>query len=132
MAIKTHPTDADVDAFLAAVPHARRRADGQSLVTMMREITGVEPRLWGPTMVGFGARPYTNTTGTNDWPVVGFSPRTTSLTIYGIWNAYDPDPRVERLGPHTTAVSCVYVKDLSALDQELLRTLIADAWNAPS
>ena len=128
-AIKTKPTDADVDAFIDAVPNERRRSDGRALLALMREITGEEPRMWGPTMVGFGSEPFTNSMGTNHWYVVGFSPRSASLVIYGIWNAWDPDPRLEQLGPHTRGKSCVYVKNLEALDGELLRTLVTDTWS---
>ena len=130
MAIKTRPRDGDVDAFLAAVPNQRRREDARAVVRLMREVTGVEPVLWGPTMIGFGARPHTNTTGTNDWFVVGCSPRAAALTIYGIWDAYHPDPRLEGLGPHTAGKSCLYVRDLSAIDTGLLHDLVAEAWTA--
>lgn len=128
MAIKTRPHDADVDAFLAAVPNERRRNDTRAVVAIMREVTGEEPRMWGPTMIGFGAQPYTNTTGTNDWFVVGCSPRSAALTLYGVWDAYRPDPRVARLGPHTAGKSCLYVKDLAKVDTGLLRTLVEEAW----
>ena len=128
MTIKTKPHDGDVEAFLAAVPNERRRNDGRALVELMREVTGVEPQLWGPTMIGFGAEPYTNSLGTNDWFIVGCSPRAAALTVYGIWDAYHPDPRFAGLGPHTTGKSCVYVKRLDALDSGLLRTLLGEAW----
>lgn len=131
MAIKTHPTDVDVEAFLGTVPQQRRREDARTLVAMMKEITGEEPRMWGPTMIGFGSVPYTNSLGTNNWYVVGLAPRAAALTIYGIWNAYEPDPRLERLGPHTSGKSCVYVKRLEDLDLALLRELISDAWQNP-
>lgn len=132
MAIKTRPHEGNVDAFLAAVPNERRRADGRALVAMMREITGVEPKMWGPTMIGFGSRPYTNSLGTNDWYIVGCSPRASALTIYGVWDAYHPDPRLAELGPHTVGKSCLYVKDLAAIDTDLLRTLISEAWQRES
>ena len=125
---KTRPTDADVGAYLDSVTSVRRREDAKALTAMMREITGEEPRMWGPSMIGFGALPYTNTTGTYDWFVVGLAPRAASLTVYGIWNGNEPDPRLEKLGPHTSSVACVYVKNLAALDQDLLRELIADSW----
>lgn len=125
---KTRPTDVDVASYLATVTNERRRRDASAVVELMREVTGQEPRMWGPTMIGFGALPYTNTTGTHEWFVVGLAPRAAALTIYGIWNAYDPDPRLDQLGPHTRSTSCVYVKDLAALDTTLLRTLVADSW----
>lgn len=126
---KTGPTDADVAAFLGAVPNPRRRAEGQELLALMAELTGQEPTMWGPSMVGFGVQPYTNTSGTYDWFVLGFSPRAAALTIYGVWDGYsEPDQRFERLGPHTTGKGCLYLKRLDAVDLDVLRELIADAW----
>jgi hypothetical protein len=80
-------------------------------------------------MVGFGCQPYTNSMGTNEWFVVGFSPRKTALTIYGIHDGYqEPDPLLADLGPHTTGKSCVYVKRLDAVDQDVLERLVRNAW----
>lgn len=80
-------------------------------------------------MVGFGSKPYTNTTGTNDWPIVGFSPRKTALTLYGIYDGYGPaDPLMDELGPHTTGKGCVYINRLDAIDMSVLERLVAQAW----
>ena len=70
--IKTHPTDEDVTAFLDSVPAERRRAEGHALRSLFERVTGEAAAMWGPSMVGFGSRPYTNTLGTNEWFVVGF------------------------------------------------------------
>ncbi len=126
---KTRPTDADVTAFLDAVPDDRRRAEGHAVRALMERITGEPAVMWGPTMVGFGSIPYTTTSGTNDWFVVGFSPRKAALTIYGIQSSYaPPEPLLEKLGPHTTGVSCVYVKRLEDLDLNVLEQLVRKAW----
>jgi hypothetical protein len=122
---KTRPTDQDVTAFLDAVEPQRRRDEGFVLRDLMERVTGQPAVMWGPTMVGFGSTPLTNTLGTNDWFDVGFSPRKAALTLYGI----DPaDPRLEELGPHTTSVACVYVKRLDAIELELLEKLVREAW----
>ncbi|GAB3245373.1 hypothetical protein GCM10027452_44960 [Micromonospora halotolerans] len=72
----TAPTGASVDDFLAAVPDDRRRADAERLCTLLREVTGEPPVMWGPSIVGFGSYRYTYANGrTGDWPLVGFSPR---------------------------------------------------------
>lgn len=129
MAIATRPTDADVTAFLDAVPDERRRAEGHAVRDLMQRVTGQPAVMWGPSMVGFGAAPYTNTTGTNEWFVVGFSPRKTALTIYGVYDDYGPaDPLFERLGPHTTGRGCLYLKRLDAVDREVLERLVRGAW----
>jgi Domain of unknown function (DU1801). len=131
MAIATKPTDADVAAFLDAVPDERRRAEGHAVRALMERVTGEPAVMWGPTMVGFGSRPSTNTSGTYDWFVVGFSPRKTALTIYGVYDGYGPaDPLFDELGPHTVGKGCLYLKRLDAVDASVLERLIRQAWEA--
>ena len=126
---KTRPTDVDVTAFLDAVPDARRRAEGHAIRELMQRITGEPGTMWGPTMVGFGSMPYTNTTGTNEWFIIGFSPRKASLTIYGVYDDYaERDPLLDELGPHTVGRSCLYLKRLDAVDPEVLERLTRRAW----
>lgn len=128
--IKTRPTDENVTEFLDSAPDDRRRAEGHELRALFERITGAPAVMWGPSMVGFGSQSYTNTTGTNDWFVVGFSPRKTAITIYGIHDGYaaTPDPELQELGPHTTGSGCVYVKRLDAIDRAVLEQLIRNAW----
>jgi hypothetical protein len=129
MAIATKPTDADVTAFLDAVPDARRRAEGHWMRELMERVTGEKAVMWGPTMVGFGSAPYTNTTGTNDWFIVGFSPRKAALTLYGVYDGYGPaEPLFADLGPHETGKGCLYLKRLEAVDAEVLEQLVRKAW----
>jgi Domain of unknown function (DU1801) len=129
--IKTHPTGEDVTAFLDSVRAERRRAEGHALRSLFERVTGEPAAMWGPSMVGFGSRPYTNTLGTNEWFVVGFSPRKAALTIYGIHNGYAaPDPLLAELGRHTTGKSCVYVKRLDQIDQNVLEQLVRKAWES--
>ena len=126
---KTQATTADVTAFLDAVPDDRRRADAHALRALVERVTGAPATMWGPTMVGFGSRPYTNTTGTHEWFVVGFSPRKAAMTIYGIHDGYGPaDPLLDELGPHTTGKGCVYVKRLADVDEAVLEQLVRAAW----
>lgn len=132
MAIATQPTDEDVTAFLDAVPDERRRAEGHAIRNLMESVTGEPAVMWGASMVGFGSRPYTNTTGTNEWFVVGFSPRKAALTIYGIHDGYGPaDPLLTDLGQHTTGVGCVYIKRLDLIDLAVLERLVRNAWGSP-
>jgi hypothetical protein len=129
--IKTRPTGADVTAFLDAAP-AARRADGHRLRSLMERVTGQPATMWGPSMVGFGCRPYTNTTGTNDWFVVGFSPRKAAMTVYGVHDGYgQPDPLLGELGPHSTGKGCLYIKSLDAVDLDVLEQLVRKAWESP-
>ena len=127
--IKTRPTGEDVTAFLDSVSDERRRTEGHALRSLFERVTGEPATMWGPSMVGFGSQPYTNTLGTNEWFVVGFSPRNAALTIYGIHDGYAaPDPLLDALGPHTTGKSCVYVKRLDQIDQQVLEQLVRQAW----
>ena len=129
--IKTRPTGEDVTAFLDSVADERRRAEGHAMRSLMERVTGEQATMWGPSMVGFGAQPYTNTIGTNDWFVVGFSPRKAAMTIYGIHDGYAaPDPLLDALGPHTTGKSCVYVKRLDQVDKNVLEQLLRNAWRS--
>ena len=127
---KTRATDQDVSAFLDAVPDDRRRRDAHALRALFERVTGAPATMWGPSMVGFGSQPYTNTVGTHEWFVVGFSPRKAALTIYGIHDGYAaPDPLLAELGPHTTGKSCVYVKRLADVDDAVLERLVRTAWD---
>jgi hypothetical protein len=127
--IKTRATGEDVMDFLASVPDERRRADGVALLALMQKTTGAPATMWGPSMVGFGSQPYTNTTGTNDWFVVGFSPRKQAMTLYGIHDGYgSPDPLLTELGPHTTGKGCLYIKQLSQIDTTVLERMVHNAW----
>jgi len=128
-AIKTRPTGEDVTAFLDSVADERRRAEGHAMRALFERITGEPATMWGPSMVGFGSAAYTNTTGTNDWFIVGFSPRKNALTIYGIHDGYAaPNPLFDELGPHSTGQSCVYIKRLDRVDQRVLEQLVRMAW----
>jgi len=110
---KTQPTDVSVEEFLAAVEHPTRRADGVELLEMMREATGHEAVMWGPTIVGFGSYHYKYQTGREgDAPAVGFSPRKANLVLYGVRK--DPPPTGSSLSsastrralPACTSTSC--------------------------
>jgi Domain of unknown function (DU1801) len=130
--IKTGPTGEDVGKFLDSVPDQHRRAEAHELRSLFERVTGQPAVMWGPSMVGFGSRPYTNSSGTNDWFVVGFSPRKSALTIYGIFDGYasTPDPLFETLGPSTTGKSCVYIKRLEQVDRGVLEQLVRNAWSS--
>lgn len=127
--IKTRANADDVAAFLASVADDRRRADGHALLSLMSRVTGATATMWGASIIGFGSRPYTNTTGTNEWFVVGFSPRKQASTLYGIHDGYGPpDPLLAALGPHTTGKGCLYVKHLADIDMHVLERMVLAAW----
>ncbi|MER3390802.1 MAG: DUF1801 domain-containing protein [Microcella sp.] len=128
MTQKTLPTDVPVEEFFATLD-ARRSAEGAELVELYRAATGAEPVMWGPSIVGFGTYAYTYASGHEGiWPRTGFSPRKAKLSLYGLTEHPDSPALLERLGPHTAAVSCVYVTRLAAIDLDVLRELVALGW----
>ena len=122
---KTTRTEASVADFLAAVSDPRRRADAQAVCALMTEVTGVEPAMWGSAIVGFGSYHYRYGSGhEGDWPAVGLSPRKQALTVY-VPEGFDGYRELlDRLGPHSTGKSCLYIKRLSDVDEQALRGLV--------
>ena len=124
--LKTRPTGSDVAAFLATVPDAVRRDDGSALLAMMRKVTGAEPKLWGPSIIGFGDVHLRYESGRElDWFVCGFSPRKDSLVLYGIL-AHDGavDALLAKLGKHKVGKGCLYIKKLADVDVKVLEQLV--------
>lgn len=128
---KTRPTSADVAGHLAGVEHDVRRQDAQAALALMQEVTGVEPTMWGSSIIGFGTQRYTTADGKeHEWFAVGLAPRKASLTFYGLTFYGSNEDLLERLGPHTTGKGCVYVKRLDAVDTAVLTELVERAWEA--
>lgn len=128
---KTKPTAGAADEVLAAVADERRRVDAQRALALMRDVTGVEPVLWGPSMIGFGTQPYTTADGKErEWFRIGLAPRKAALTLYGLTFYGSNEDPLERLGPHTTGKGCVYIKRWSDVDEEVLRELVERSWGA--
>jgi hypothetical protein len=126
---KTKPTDADVDAFIDAVDSERRREEARTVLALMRDITGEEPAMWGPSIVGFGSVHYRYESGREgDMPAAGFSPRKGALTVYLDIGFDDQTDLLDRLGPHTTGKSCLYIKRLDAVDLDILRELVETSY----
>lgn len=122
---KTTPNDVEVDAFLADVEQPIRRRDAQTLVRLMTRVTGEQPRMWGPSIVGFGSYHYAYPSGREgDAPAAGFSPRKAATTVYLADGVDAHAELLGALGPHTTGVSCVYVKDLDAIDLGVLEEAV--------
>ena len=122
---KTKATEESVTAFLDAVPDETRRRDGYAVLELMKEITGEEPKMWGPTMVGFGSYHYKYESGREgDMFMVGFSPRKANLTLYLATGYPQYDELMQQLGKYKTSKACLYVKKLADIDQAVLRKLI--------
>src|ERR1051325_3728832 len=100
---KTKPTAASVKEFLNQIPDKERRADCFAIAKIMEEITGSKPKMWGPSIVGFGSYHYKYASGREgDWPVTGFSPRKKDLTLYLMMGFEKYPELMEKLGKHGT------------------------------
>jgi hypothetical protein len=123
--LKTQKTDASVEEFLDSVEHEKRRTDGRVLLQLMRDVTGEEPSMWGPSIVGFGSYTYKYASGREgEWPVVGFSPRKRNLTVY-VMDGFDGYTELlADLGKHRTGKSCLYINKLEDVDMDVLKELV--------
>ena len=128
---KMQPTDVDPHEFLAQVENPTRRADAERMVEMMREITGKEPVMWGPSIVGFGTYHYVYESGhEGDAPAAGFSPRKANLVVYLMNNFTEAHPeKLAALGPHKSSKACLYLTKLDNVDEDILRFLIKDSYD---
>jgi len=128
---KTTETTASVEDFINAVENDQKRKDSQELIAMMRKITGAEPRMWGASLVGFDQYHYKYASGREgDFFITGFSPRKTALTVYIMPGFEDYEEKMARLGPHKTGKSCLYLKNLDAVDRGVLEEIIQDSVEA--
>ena len=123
--LKTKPTGASVKDFLNQIPDEERRKDCFAVAKIMEEITGSKPKMWGPSIVGFGSYHYKYASGREgDWPITGFSPRKKDLTLY-IMMGFEKYPELmKQLGKHSTGKSCLYIKRLSDIHLPALKKLI--------
>lgn len=128
---KTKETGADVDAFLDAVPNPIRRADGKALCAMMERLSGEPPRMWGPSIVGFGRCRYRYESGREgEMPRIGFSPRAKELVLYLTDDFDGYAGLMARLGRHRSGKSCLYIGKLADVDAGVLEELIAKSVEA--
>ena len=126
--MKTVETDADPAAFLASVAHKGRAEDAAIVMEMMARVTGRPPRIWGDSIIGFGAYDYARRDGSRHrFFLTGVSPRKVALTVYVMpgFDAYED--ALERLGPHKRSVSCLYLGRLAKIDLAALEEIVSDS-----
>jgi len=122
---KTRATEVAVEDFIAAIEHPQRRADALVLDQIFRRVTGFVPRLWGPSIIGYGRYAYTYDSGhSGETCATGFSPRKANLVVYILPGYADFDALLERLGKHKLGKACLYINRLSDIDLEILEQLI--------
>ena len=122
---KTKATKQSPTAFINSIEDTQQRADAKKVAAMMRKATGARATMWGSSMVGFGHYHYKYASGKGgDFMLTGFAPRKQALTIY-IMTGFDGfKSLMEKLGKYKTGKSCLYVKNLSDIDEQVFRSLI--------
>ncbi len=126
---KTVATTASVAAFLKSVEHDGRREDAQILKKLMDRITGLKPKMWGQTIVGYDQYHYKYDSGREgDFMMTGFSPRKANMSIY-VMPGFDPyKDLLAKLGPHKTGASCLYIGRLNKIDLDTLEEIVAASY----
>ncbi|MBX2816606.1 MAG: DUF1801 domain-containing protein [Saprospiraceae bacterium] len=127
--LKTTENDASVAKFLDGVKPDAKKQDAKAILAMMKKITGSRPKMWGGSIIGFGKYHYKYKSGREgEMLKIGFSPRQAALTLY-VMPGFDGLPDLlSKLGKHSKGKSCLYIKKLGDIDQEVLQEIIAEAW----
>ena len=132
--IKTKATEAIATDFIAAIAEARRREEAATIDAMHRRVTGLEPRMWGPSIIGYGSYDYVYDSGRSGTMCrAGFSPRKAAMTLY-VMGHYghrqaEADALLANLGKHKTGKSCLYISRLADVDLGVLERLVALNWD---
>ncbi|APE28383.1 DUF1801 domain-containing protein [Aurantiacibacter gangjinensis] len=134
---KTTPTDASPQDFIDTVEPEAKRADAKVLDAMFRRVTGEEPRMWGPSMIGYGQYHYKYDSGREgDWMRTGFSPRKAKHSLYLMGGYCDDatgeknDALLAKLGKHSRGKSCLYINKLADVDLDVLEELVRTNWQS--
>ncbi len=124
-------TDKDVNEFIEAVSNKKRKEDSKILLTILKEMTGKEPKIWGVSIIGFGKYSYKRKNGEEyEWFNVGFSPAKAHLSIYLMYNVNEEKELLDKLGKYRAGKGCLYIKSLKDVDMKILKKLLAksDRW----
>ncbi len=125
---KTKPTDASVAGYLASRATPEQRADCEALMAMLEQVTRQPPRMWGPSIVGFGTYTYRYESGrTGEWCLTGMAVRGKDLVVYLVAEGEDQAALLARLGKHKMGKSCLYFKRLADLDMQVLERLVSQS-----
>jgi hypothetical protein len=122
---KTKPTKISVSAFIDAITDPIRRADAKALVKLMQSAAGEKPKMWGPSIIGFGNYHYTYESGREgDMSLIAFSPRKAATVLYDMIGFSGAEALLAKLGKHTTGKGCLYIKKLADVDQKVLEAMV--------
>lgn len=123
--LKTKQTEASVEEYLDTIEDPRRRADSVAIAALMKRVTKLEPRMWGPSMVGFGSYHYRYASGhEGDAFVAGFAFRKPEIVVYIADGFESRNELLRQLGKHRTGKACLYIKRLSDIDVGVLEKII--------
>ena len=107
---KTKPTKVSVAEFVGTLTDQTRRGDAKALVKLMQNAAGEKPKMWGPSIIGFGSYHYRYESGREgDMPLIGSSPRKAATVLYGVTGSSESKPLLAKLGKHTTGKGCLYI-----------------------
>jgi hypothetical protein len=124
---KTTETSLSVIDFINAVIDENKRKDCISLIDLLKKQTGLQPKMWGPSIVGFGSHHYKYESGREgDSPNIAFSPRASSIAIYLSANFEDREILLAKFGKHKSDKGCVHIKTLADIDKDILKKMIAN------
>ncbi len=128
---KTKPTGVKPEDYVEALDHPQRKADAKVLLKWFPEVTGLRPKMWGPSLIGYGRYRYTYDSGREgEMMMTGFSPRKANLVFY-ILPGYQGDSmkeKLDRLGKYKHGKSCLYVTRLSDVDMDVLREIVEEGF----
>jgi hypothetical protein len=126
---KTVPTEQSVEQFLNTIEDERKRKDSFTVVELMKQATGMEPTMWGSSIVGFGNHHYKYESGREgDIMIAGFSPRKQALTFYGLGSFFEDEQTLKKLGKFTTGKGCLYIKRLDDVDVPTLKHMMEESF----
>ncbi|WP_375562906.1 DUF1801 domain-containing protein [Bernardetia sp. OM2101] len=127
---KIKQTENSVEDFLNSIENEQRKKDAWEALEVMKSITGLNPKMWGDSMVGFGSYHYKYESGREgDYFITGFAPRKANLSIYIIDGFTKYQDLLDKLGKHKTSVSCLYITKLDKIDKEVLKEIITKSFN---
>lgn len=122
---KTRPTEASVSSFIDMLDDEQKRDDCYTIINMMQKASKTEPKMWGPSIIGFGAAKIKYASGRElDWPKIAFSPRKQALTLYLEPAVLNASPLLKKLGKYKTSKGCLLIKSLEDVDEKILQQLI--------
>ena len=127
--LKTKENKASVEKFLKGVSDEKKQEDSFTILTMMKKITKEEPKMWGPSIVGFGKYHYKYESGREgEMCITGFSPRKQNLTIYIMPGFKKYEELMKKLGKYKTGKACLYINKLEDVDMKVLKELVESSF----